>query len=128
MKKAFSKSWNSSKQPRKQRKYIANAPLHIKSKFLHAHLEKELRDKHQRRSFRVITGDKVKVMRGQFRGKEGKVERVDMKKGRVYVTKVEKEKIDGSKMMYPLQPSNLLITELKLDDKKRIARLKRGKK
>ena len=102
--------------------------MHVKSRFLHAHLDKELREKYKKRSFRVITGDKIKVMRGQFRGKEGKVERVDLKKGRVYVTKVEKEKIDGSRMLYPLQPSNLLITELKLDDKKRVARLKRGRK
>jgi large subunit ribosomal protein L24 len=125
MKAKFSKSWIRSKQPRKQRKYLVNAPLHIKSKFLHAHLSKELIAKYKKRSIRVVTGDKVKVMRGQFKGKEGKVERVDLKKSKVYVTKIEKEKIDGSKTMYPLYASNLLILDLKLDDKKRIERLKR---
>lgn len=128
MKTDFSKSWNSSKQPRKQRKYIAKAPLHIKSKFLHAHLSKELREKYKKRSLRVITGDKVKIMRGQFKGKDGKVEKVDLKKSKVFVTKIGREKIDGSKTMYPLTASNLLIIELKLDDKKRIARLKAGEK
>jgi len=123
MKAKFSKHWNKSKQPRKQKKYIANAPLHIKSKFLNSHLSKELIQKYGRRSFRVITGDKVKVMRGQFKGKDGKVERVNMKKSTVYVTKMEKEKIDGSKTLYPLKASNLQIIELKLDDKKRIAKL-----
>ena len=42
--------WKSSKQPRKQRKYIANAPLHIKIKLTGVNLAKELRKKYQKRS------------------------------------------------------------------------------
>ena len=61
MKKKFSTAWNASKQPRKQRKYRANAPLHTKYKFLGVHLSKELREKHGVRSMAVITGHKVKV-------------------------------------------------------------------
>jgi large subunit ribosomal protein L24 len=118
MEKAFSTHWNSSVQPRKQRKYRHNAPLHIKSKFLAAHLSKELRGKYSTRSIRVRSGDEVKVMRGQFAGKTGKVERVDTIHTKIFVTGVESVKRDGTKKLYPLQPSNVLITKV-TDDKRR---------
>ena len=125
MKKQFSSSWKSSKKPSKQRKYRYNAPTHIKQKFLSVHLSKELRKKHGTRSFCVAKGDKVKVLRGQFKGRENKVEDVSHKKTRVYVTGLERAKKDGTKSRYPLNPTNLLITELNLDDKKRKESLKR---
>jgi hypothetical protein len=34
MKKEFSTSWKASRQVRKQRKYLANAPIHIKRKLI----------------------------------------------------------------------------------------------
>lgn len=123
----FSKSWKSSKQPRKQRKYRANAPLHIKGKFLAAHLSKELRKAYNRRGIRLRTGDKVKIMIGQFKKKEGKVERVDVKKERAYIAGIDILKRDGSKTQYPIHPSNLMITELNLEDKRRKEILERKK-
>ncbi len=125
MKSIFSKSWRSSKQPRKQRKYLANAPLHLKGRLLAVHLSKDLREKYGVRSIRVRRNDKVKVVRGSFKGTEGKVESVDVKHCEVYVSKVEVSKKDGSKAKKPLHPSNLIITELNLDDKKRLAKLKK---
>ncbi|RME77651.1 50S ribosomal protein L24 [Candidatus Woesearchaeota archaeon] len=119
MKKLFSTKWKSSKQPRKQRKFRARAPLHIKQKFMGAHLSKELREKHNTRSLPVRSGDKVKVMIGQFKGKEGKVDRVSRIKGKIYVTGCELVKRDGSTVPYPIHPSNVMITEL-AEDKKRI--------
>jgi large subunit ribosomal protein L24 len=125
MEKEFVKSWKSSTQVRKQRKYRYNAPLHIKAKFLSAHLSKELRQKYKKRNIRLRKGDKVKVCRGQFSGKVGKVDRADIKGCKAYVTEVETVKRDGTKSMYPLEPSNLMIVELNLDDKKRIKALER---
>ena len=119
MKKDFSKSWKKSKQPRKQRKYQANAPSHIKGKMLQSHLSKELRQKHGKRAIRVKKGDKVKVMIGSFRGKIGVVEKVDTKNSKVFINKVEFTKKDGAKTMYPIHTSNVMITELNLDDKRR---------
>jgi len=127
MKKKFSTKWKRSKQLRKQRKYRYNAPIHIKGKFLHAHLSKELAKKYGIRTIRVRVGDKVKIMRGRFRGKEGKVESVDLKKSKVVITGVEISKMDGSKSRPMIHASNLLITELNLDDKKRLKKkLKKG--
>jgi len=128
MKTKFSKTWNRSKQPRKQRKYRFNAPLHIKQKFLSVNLSKELRKKYDKRSMEIRKEDTVKIMRGQFRGKTGKVEKVDRKKTEVYVHGMEVAKKDGSKTNYPIHPSNLMITSLYLDDKKRLKRLKGEKK
>jgi len=119
MKKKFSINWKGSKQIRKQRKYRHNAPLHVKQKFVHVHLSKELKKKYSRRSLGLRKGDKVKIVRGQFKKHNGNVERVDLKKTRVYVSGVEVTKKDGSKTTYPINPSNLIITELNLDDKMR---------
>ena len=117
--KEFSTSWNSSKLPRKQRKYRLKAPLHHKQKLLCAPLSKSLRSTIKRRSLQLRTGDKVKVLRGDLKGKEGKIERVNLKRQRVYITGLERKKKDGSSSLYPFQPSNLVITETKMDDKKR---------
>jgi len=125
MKNKFSTSWKSSKRPAKQRKYRHNAPLHISQKFLSAHLSKELRNKYGKRSMVVVKGDKVKIARGQFSGRENKVERVDHKAIEVYVTGVDRTKKDGSKSIYPIHPSNLIITELNLDDKMRKTKLEK---
>ena len=117
MKTKFSRGWIKSKQPRKQRKYRSNAPLHIKQKFLHAHLSKELRKKYSKRNAALRKGDSVKIMRGQFKNKTGKVYEVSVKKMKVYVDGIEFVKRDATKSRYPLQPSNLMITELNMDDK-----------
>ena len=128
MKAAFSKSWNRSVQPRKQRKFRFNAPLHIRQKFVRAHLSKELREKYGKRSCSLKTGDKIKVMRGGFKGKTGEVERIDLKKSNIYITGIESVKKEGTKYLIPLEPTNLMITELNLDDKKRKAILAKSSK
>lgn len=120
MKKLFSKSWKASKQPRKQRKYLYNAPLHLRRRFLNTTLSKELRKKLGRRNLSVIKDDEVKILKGHYKGKIGKVIRVNIKKARVSVDQAYRLKLDGSKSYYPIHPSNLMIINLNLKDKKRI--------
>lgn len=117
MKKEFSISWKSSKKPNKQRKYRITAPLHIKQKLASSHISKELRKKYNKRSIPLRKGDKVKVMRGNFKKHEGKIERIELGRTRVFVSGIEHAKKDGTKKMLPLNPSNLMITELNMDDK-----------
>ena len=76
------------------------------------------------RSIRVRKGDKVKVMRGSFKGEERKIDRINTKTQKIYLEKIEISKIDGSKTTRPFNSSNLLITDLNLDDKKRMKKLK----
>ena len=113
----FSKTWKSSKNRGKQRKYRLNAPLHVKQKLMHSHLSKDLRKKYRRRSIGLRKGDKVKMMKGQFRKYEGKIERIDLMNIRVFVNGIETTKKDGTKKLLALRPSSLMITELNLDDK-----------
>lgn len=126
MKQKFSHAWIASKQPRKQRKFRHNAPLNIRHTMMAAHLSRDLRKKYSRRSIPIRTGDTVKIMRGQFRKKTGKVETIMLKRYKVYVAGAERTKKDGSKSHYPLDTSNLLITELNLEDKKRNEIFKRN--
>jgi large subunit ribosomal protein L24 len=118
--KKFSKAWIASKNPKKQRKFVYNAPLHLRTNLVVSHLSKDLRKKYGRRGLRVRVGDKVVVMRGQFRRKSGKVERISTGKCRAFITGIETVKKDGSKALYPIHASNLMITELNLGDKRRV--------
>lgn len=126
--KTFSRAWVSSKKPNKQRKYRFNAPLHIRGEFLNVHLSKELRQKYNIRALRARVGDKVRIMRGQFKKQEGKVEEVNVKKLKVYIAKIEHIKRDGTKARYPIEPSNLMLVELNTDDKQRLGSQKKAEK
>ena len=121
MKTQFSTSWKASSQPRKQRKYIYNSPLHIKHKFLSAPLSKELRKKHGIRSLPVITGDEVNIMRGTFAKKKAKVMKVQTNKMRVTLDGITRKKTDGTKINVYFNPSKLQIIALKLDDSRRLS-------
>ena len=123
--KLFSLAWKSSKRPSKQRKYRHNSPLHLKRGFLAAHLAPNLRTKYSTASINVREGDTVKVMRGEFSGLTGKINSVSTKKGLVYVDGAERIRKDGTKSFMPLRPSNLLVVEATIDDKRRIASLTR---
>tara|TARA_Y100000031_G_C8022756_1_gene293346 strand:- start:16 stop:471 length:456 start_codon:yes stop_codon:yes gene_type:complete len=128
VKASFSTGWKRSTQVRKQRKYRYNAPLHLRQKMLHVHLSADLRKKYAKRNVQVRTGDKVRVLRGQYSKKEGKVERVLLKKEKVYVTGIELIKKEGTKIPVGLNPSNLMIIDLNLADKKRKSKLGAEKK
>ena len=116
MKKEFSTSWLSSKQPRKQRKYRFNAPLHLKHRFLSSNLSKELRKKYSKRNLPLRKGDEVLVMRGAFKKKKAKVSKVNLKRTRVVLEGIQRTKKDGSKVNVYFHPSVLQIHTLSLDD------------
>jgi len=112
MKKEFSKHWEASKQPRKQRKYRANAPLNIRKKFVSVNLSKDLRKNENKRNVIVKKDDVVKIMTGKFKGKQGKVLKVLLKISKILVEGISIKKRDGSKTEIKMQPSNLQIITL----------------
>lgn len=114
-----------SKQPRKQRKARYNAPFHIRHKFMSAPLSEELRDKYEKRSFPLRKGDTVKVVRGDDKGKEGKVRSIDPKGEKITVEGVVVARSDLSEVPRPIHPSNVVITKLELKDKLRESALSR---
>ncbi len=115
----YSPSWKRSTQPRKQRKSRYNAPLHQRQKYMHVHLSAPLRKKYGFRNVQVRVGDKVKVCRGRFAPKEGRIDAVNLKREFIHVAGVEIVKKDGSKVALPLHPSNVVLTELDLADRRR---------
>ena len=112
-------------KPGKQRKRLHQAPLHQRYKRFSAPLSPELKSSHNTNSVPVRVGDTVRVMRGDHRGFEGKVTRVDRKKYRIFIEGVTREKVDGSTTPVPIHPSKVMITRLNLDDKWRKKALKR---
>lgn len=114
-----------SKKPRKQRKFLYNAPLHLRRKMISAHLSKELREKYKTRSMPLRKGDEVEVMRGEFKKRKGKVLRIDTKKYKVYIEGITRKKTDGTERLVPFHPSNLKIINLNLEDKRRVKILER---
>ncbi|MFB6361673.1 MAG: 50S ribosomal protein L24, partial [Halobacteriales archaeon] len=52
------------RQPRKQRKRMAEAPLHERHRQVRATLDEDLREEYDQRNVRVNAGDTVEVMRG----------------------------------------------------------------
>jgi large subunit ribosomal protein L24 len=125
MKTEWSSQWSSSVQPRKQRKFRANAPLHTRKKLVSANVDKKLRAKLKSRSMPLCKGDEVKVVRGGKKGMKGKVSKVDIKRLKVYIEGQIRETLSGNKVPVPFEPSNLIITDLNMDDKFRQKKLER---
>lgn len=114
-------------KPTKQRKMLFQAPDHIRYKFFAAPLSPQLKKSHKVKTIPVRSGDTVRVMRGDHKGFEGKITRVDRRKYRVYVEGLTREKVDGTAIFVPVHPSKVMITNLNLDDKWRKKILERKK-
>jgi large subunit ribosomal protein L24 len=110
---------------RKQRKEYFNAPLHKKRKWISSHLEENLLLKYDKRRVTLVEGDNVKIMRGSFKGHEGKITNVNQRRRFVEVEGLVMTKADGKKIPKPIHASNLLITKLNLTDKWRRDKLER---
>ena len=95
---------------------------------LSAHLDKELRKKYSRRSLEVRKGDEVKIMRGKFKKKQGKIDLVSVKKAAVSIEGIQNTKKDGTKTAVWIHASKLKIISVNSDDKKRFKQRNREKK
>ena len=115
-----------SSQRRKSRKAYFTAPSSVRRIMMSSHLSKDLRDKYDVRAMPVRKGDSVKIMRGDFKGREGKVATVYRRRRCIYIEKIVKEKLNGQQANIPIHPSNCSITALKLDkDRKAILEKKK---
>lgn len=82
-------------------------------------LSKDLRQRTEMRTLSPRKGDSVKVMRGTYKGKTGKIAKVQLKKMKIYIEGIERKKRDGTKTMSPIHASNLMIIDA-ISDKRRI--------
>jgi large subunit ribosomal protein L24 len=86
-------------------------------------LSDELKEQYKRRSVRPRVGDSVKIVRGEFKGIEGKVTGVTPELGLVNVEGVTREKLKGGTSPVPIHSSNVVVTSLTLGDKARKKKL-----
>lgn len=103
------------KQPRKQRSALYSAPLHSRHKLLSAPLSRELREKHKTRSLPLRKGDRVRVLRGDFKKLEGDVVEVDTKHRFIQVEGASVTKADGTQVPRMIHPSNVMLLKLAED-------------
>lgn len=102
---------------------IFQATMQTRSKQLGANLSKDLQKKYGKKSARVVEGDSVTILRGEFKGVDGKVSNISTSKSSVAIEGVKKEKTKGDKFDVYIHTSNLVITSLNGDDKWRMAKL-----
>ncbi|MEK6843704.1 MAG: 50S ribosomal protein L24 [Candidatus Micrarchaeota archaeon] len=104
-------SKNVTVQPRKRRKALYNAKIHEVRALLNIHLSKELRKKYKKRALLAKKGDKVKILRGEFKKREGKIVDVDYKEAKIWVEGIIYKKQGGKEKQFPIQPSNCILLE-----------------
>ena len=113
-----------SSKPTKVRKAAANSPIREKAlKFGRASLSSDLKTKYTTNSVRVRPGDNVKLVRGEYAGVEGKIQKVFPQEGRITVEGVTREKIAGGTTPLRIHTSNVVVTGLNLEDKFRRQKL-----
>ena len=96
---------------------LFNAPAHIRHKLMSAPLSHELSASRGAKTLPVRRGDTILIKRGDNKGFEGKISRVDLKAFRIYVEGLTREKVDGTNIFLPVHPSKVEIRNLNLDDK-----------
>jgi len=115
----YKDSWEGSSKPSKQRKHRRNAPYHQRDRFVSAHLSEELQESVGTRTLPIVEGDKAEIMRGDWADLTGTVESVDRDQYKVYLEGIERESVDGTENRVALEPSNLRLTKLNLEDERR---------
>jgi len=104
---------------RKARKAHFSAPSSVRRKIMSSALSKELRNKYSTRSIPIRKDDEVRIVRGKYKGREGKVTQVYRKKWVIHVDRVQRDKSNGAAAPIGIHPSNVVIITLKLDKDRR---------
>jgi large subunit ribosomal protein L24 len=114
-------------KPGKQRKMLYAAPQHVRQKFMAAPLSAELIASKGVKSLPVRKGDTIQIARGDNKGFEGKISRIDLKRYRIFIEGLTREKVDGTNIFISVHPSKVFIKKLSLDDRWRKAIVERKK-
>ena len=101
---------NVSSSRRKARKAHFTAPSSERRKIMSASLSQELRKQHNCRSIPVRKEDEVRIVRGTFKGKEGKVVQVYRKKWVIHVDKVTRDKVNGTFLLHQNTQTRIFVS------------------
>ncbi len=102
---------------------LIHIPKHQRDKMVGAVLEDSLRRQYGRKNIRVIRGDSIRVMRGEYKGVEGKVEKVNTEHATLHIEGIQREKIRGGQVKVPIHSSNVMVISLNLDDDYRSSKI-----
>jgi large subunit ribosomal protein L24 len=102
---------------------LIHLPKHKRDKMVGAVLEDGLRKQYQKKTVRVVKGDSVRVIRGEYKGVEGKVDKVDTQHATFHIEGIQKEKIRGGQVKVPIHSSKVMVITLNLEDKYRSNKL-----
>ena len=102
---------------------LIHLPKHQRDKMVGAVLEDSLREQYNRKNIRVVKGDSVRVMRGEYKGVEGKVEKVNTEHATFHIEGIQREKIRGGQVKVPIPSSKVMVISLNLDDNYRSRKL-----
>jgi large subunit ribosomal protein L26e len=105
---------------RKNRKAHFGAHSEARRTLMSASLSKELQAKHGVRSMPIRRDDEVTIVRGSHKTREGKVISCFRKKMIIHVERVSREKAGGAQVPVGIQPSNVVITKLKIDKDRKL--------
>ncbi|XP_010444637.1 PREDICTED: 60S ribosomal protein L26-2 [Camelina sativa] len=100
---------------RKNRKAHFTAPSSVRRVLMSSPLSKDLRHKYNVRSMPIRKDDEVQVVRGTFKGREGKVMQVYRRKWVIHIERITREKVNGTTVNVGVNASNVMITKLRLD-------------
>ena len=106
---------------------LIHVPKHRRDGMVSATVSDTLREAYKKRTLRVVKGDSVKVLRGEYKGVEGKVENVDTERGTLNIEGVQREKIRGGQVKVPIHASKVMIINLNLTDKLRANKIQGDK-
>ena len=102
---------------------LMHVPKHRRDRLLGAVLEDSLRSQYGRKNIRVVKGDSVRVLRGEYKGVEGKVDKVTTERATLHIEGIQREKVRGGQVKVPIHSSNVMVIGLNLDDMYRSGRL-----
>ncbi|KAH7435695.1 hypothetical protein KP509_06G075600 [Ceratopteris richardii] len=121
----FNRAVSSSR--RKSRKAHFTAPSSVRRILMSAPLATSLKNKYNVRSVPVRKDDEVHVVRGTFKGREGKVVQVYRRKWVIHIERITREKVNGATVNVGIDPSKVVITKLKLDKDRKALLERKGK-
>merc|ERR1712127_301201 len=121
----YSTSVSSSR--RKQRKAHFSAPSSERRKRMVTALSQDLKSQHKVRNIPIRKDDEVQIVRGTYKGREGKVVCVYRRKWVIHVAGITREKVNGATVQVGIDPSKCVITNIKLDKDRKALLARRSK-
>lgn len=100
-----------------------------------ANLSKDNTEKYNAKSIPVRKDDEVTVVRGTYKGREGKVTQVYRRRWVIFIEKLTRERANGQTVNIGIHPSNVQVTKIHMDkdrqnllNRKAAGRVEKGEK